>query len=45
VLCESEVYVMAWISYSFKNKREDRALETLPWIWENYVMKWADHCS
>lgn len=45
MLCESEVYVMPWISYSFKYKRENRGLENSPWIWENYTMKWADRCS
>lgn len=42
---ESEAYVMGWIYYSSKNKREDRALESLLWVWENYTVKWADHCS
>lgn len=42
---ESEAYVMGWIYYSSKNKREDRALESLLWMWENYTVKWADHCS
>lgn len=43
MLDESEAYVMVWISYNFKNKREDRALESSLWVWKNYTLKWTDH--
>lgn len=43
MLDESEAYLMVWISYNFKNKREDRALESSLWVWKNYTLKWAYH--
>lgn len=43
MLDESEAYVMVCISYNFKNKREDRALESSLWVWKNYTLKWTDH--